>query len=88
MSFHPSGGSQSLVDDREVSVRILDAVAEKEGTSPLEFDRLLSDVVDPDALDTLLRSEDREVTVTFPYMGYRVRVESDGRVEVSDSSNE
>lgn len=88
MSFHRSGGTQSLIDDREVSVRILDAVAEREGTSPLEFDRLLSDAIDPDALDALLRGEYREVAVTFPYMGYRVRVESDGRVEVSDPNSE
>ncbi|MFC4989815.1 HalOD1 output domain-containing protein [Saliphagus infecundisoli] len=54
-----------------VSVGVVMAVAEREGTTPEEL-RPLPDVVDPDALDTLCTAG--EISVTFPYKGYVVTV--------------
>lgn len=74
---------QQTPTDLPVSDRILATVAEKEEASPLEFDGLLSEVIDPDALDTLFQHGDASKRVEFIYLGYRVRVESDGEVTVS-----
>ena len=65
------------------SSRVLEAVAQREGNDPVEFDRRLFDVVDPDALDALVGSG-FPGTVTFEYLGYRVTVHGTGRVDVTD----
>lgn len=73
---------QQTNDDR-VSDRLLAALAKKEGTSPLEFDRPLNDVVDLDALDSLFQKSGREGTVEFSYIGYRVAIDENGEIEIS-----
>ncbi|WP_246022867.1 HalOD1 output domain-containing protein [Halosimplex halophilum] len=55
-------------------------VAELEGVEatrlPEKFDTTLSDHVDPDALDTLVRSEAR-VVISFTYEEYSIQIEGD-----------
>lgn len=70
-------------DADRVSDRLLAALAKKEGTSPLEFDRPLNDVVDLDALDRLFRKSGMEGTVEFSYIGYRVVIDENGDIEIS-----
>lgn len=67
-----------------VSDRVLEAVADARGTDPLELDRPLYDVVDPDALDALFAADDGTDTlrVEFTYGGYRVTVRGDGQIGV------
>lgn len=72
--FRPSGR-------RSVSERVLDAIAEREGESPVDFDRPIYDVVDPDALDDLFRGRVGG-TVEFSYLDYRVVVGADGRIDL------
>lgn len=62
--------------------QVLDAVAKEEGCSPLEFDQTLYDVIDPDALNTVLRDSSPDVAVTFSYQGYQVTVHGDGQIEL------
>jgi len=65
---------------------IVEAVADREGVDPSHLDPPLYQVVDPEALETLVgsggRPGDHPVTVQFEYAGYRVVVESDGTLEV------
>lgn len=74
----------AVTDDRPVSVRLLEEVAEREGTDPLDLDPVLYDVLDPDALDSLFDRSDSSVEMEFTYLGYDVAVDADGRVTVSD----
>lgn len=65
------------------------AVADAKGVSPMALPPL-NDVIDPDALDTIVNSFDGEEPsdrgrVTFTYSGYTVVVDGDGEVSVTES---
>ena len=59
---------------------LLDAIAERENSDPLDLTPLGA-VVDSEALEFILGSE-TYVSVSFEYMGYMVRMDSDGNVEI------
>lgn len=69
------------------SYRVLEAIADREGTDPLEFDELLAEALDPDALDGLFRPGQTAGRVEFPYLGYRVVVHADGSVDLSTNGD-
>lgn len=75
-------------DRRPPSERVVDAVATASGTSPLDFEPTLYDVVDPEALDTLVRSGTENVRIQFRYGDRSVVVTGTGRVKVSASAEE
>ena len=60
--------------------RVRGEVARHEGVEPEELDQELSEVVDPDALNELIR--DRSATMAFTYCEYDVMVASEGVVTV------
>lgn len=65
-------------DAQSISEQVIDSVAEKKGVDPLMLDPIY-DVVDPDALDSLVNhpgTEDCEIT--FRYESHFVTVGSDG----------
>lgn len=63
--------------------RVIRAIAEQTGTSPLKLTPLYS-VLDPDALDDLIRSVgDERTVVQFQYCGYTVRITGDGSVDLT-----
>lgn len=69
---------------------VVELVAGCEGISPAELSPPLYSVVDPDALDELFQSQssgpsDAPGQIQFEYLGYEVRVRSDGEVEVASS---
>lgn len=66
----------------EVAIRVIEAVATNDGVDPLELEPLY-DVVDPDALDTICRT-DLDLKVQFEYCGHVIEVRSDGRIAVDD----
>ncbi|WP_254761960.1 HalOD1 output domain-containing protein [Natrinema marinum] len=71
-----------------VSIRVVEAVAAREGIDPFEVSPPLHDSIDPAALDALFEptmTGDRATgTVTFRFHDYRVRVGSDGSVGLGD----
>lgn len=77
----------NISGEEPIAQRILDAVAEKEGTSPREFHQPLYDVVDADALDRLVDGK-LNGHVQFQYLGYRVTVDGDGAISVTEPSTE
>ncbi|WP_222916891.1 HalOD1 output domain-containing protein [Natrinema sp. SYSU A 869] len=83
VSTQSSPGAQT-----PVSIRVVEAVAAREGIDPLEVSPPLHDVLDPTALDELFEptgtSQRPDGTVSFTYHGHRVRVDSDGRVTLED----
>lgn len=68
------------------SYDVVQAVAQQEGVSPGELSPPLFSVLDPDALDTLVRgtSSATQVTVEFTYLGYVVRIENGQTVSISN----
>ncbi len=73
--------------DTSVTVSIVRTVAEEKGVVPAELP-VLSDVVDPEALDDLVTDVDRDdrtgVRVSFQYCGYTVIVTADSVTLLSD----
>lgn len=66
-----------------VTEAVVEAVADEEGVSPLQLEPL-ANVVDPDALNTLYADDRHRVTLEFAYQGYRVRVDTDGRLTLHE----
>jgi hypothetical protein len=76
-------------DGPSVSERVIEAVAEREDVGPTELTRPLSDVIDPEALDTLFEPQPDgrprgEGRVEFEYYGYTVVVDTGGSVTVEE----
>lgn len=69
------------------SVRVVQGVAAREDTDPLDLEPPLHAVVDTDALDALCRPVDDEsrtpVAVEFSYRGHRVRIDGAGEIDIS-----
>lgn len=89
MDSTPSNGI-SAGGQSSISIRVVEAVAEREGIDPLEVSPPLHDAIDPNALDALFEptasGRRADGTVSFTYHGYRVRVESDGRIALGDET--
>jgi len=63
---------------------IIDAVAEAEGVEPTALDPPLAQVLDPDALETLLEDTTAsELEIRFTYRDHEVVVDGSGRVRIS-----
>lgn len=72
----------------DASESVVESVAAREGVDPVDLDVPLFDVIDPEALDALVRSvvdgsSRPPVRIAFTYYGYDVIVASDGLVHVS-----
>lgn len=78
----------AVVENTTLSQAVVEAVAEAEGTEPVELTPPLYKAVDPDALDELFaatRTEGRMAgEVTFSYKGYEVTACGDGYVSVEE----
>ena len=70
--------------DRTPSEAVLTAVADRDGIDPSDLTPRLSDVLDPEALDSLFKGG--SATVTFDYRGYTVTVDQTGTVTLDDTS--
>jgi hypothetical protein len=80
MGSHVSNGER-------LSIAVIEAVAEFEGTNPTDVRPPLYDIVDPDALDALFGPTRRDALradghVVFDYRDHEITVHSDGRIEI------
>ena len=66
---------------KPISLRVVESLAAAREIEPLDMDPPLFDVIDPEALDRLFRS-DAECRVTFEYEGHEVVVRNDGRISI------
>ena len=69
-----------MMESEAPSARVIEAVAQETGESPLELSPPLFESIDPDALDALVASASTDVHVTFDYTGYEVQICGDGTV--------
>ncbi|USZ71420.1 hypothetical protein NGM15_15280 [Natronosalvus halobius] len=71
-----------------LSLQIIEAVAERERTDPVELEPPLHSVIDPEALDSLFQSTSKRSrangTIQFDYCGYTVQISSSGGVQLTD----
>jgi hypothetical protein len=65
----------------QASVEVLEAIAQTADVDPMSMETPLYDVVDTDALDTLV-STSQSVCVAFEYDGYEVVVSGNGTISV------
>lgn len=68
-----------------LGAKIVEEIADREGTSPIQLSPPLYSVIDPDALNSLFQSTasadlDREGSVCFTYCGYNVHVDSNANI--------
>lgn len=73
---------------RRASRAIVDAVADAEASAVSDLDPRLHDVLDSEALNMLFRSSsnadvDRELRLTFRYLGYQIEVTEDHHTGVA-----
>lgn len=77
-------GSQS----EQLSETILRAVADAEGLAPAALDTPLYESINPEALDRLFRSPNRQRVrtgcVQFEYCGYEVEIHADGQLTLTE----
>jgi len=67
--------------NEQISIDVIEAIADATGTDPLTMDPPLYEVVDTDALDALYE-RGAVATVEFEYDGHSVTVDGDGTVTV------
>ena len=69
-----------------VSLRVIQKVAERKGVDPVALDPPLYSAIDPEALDSLFQPAAQitgtKRTVEFQYLGYTIRVDGPGNVQV------
>jgi hypothetical protein len=77
--------AQSQTEQRPVT-RLLAALAEAEDVDPAVMDPPLAEIIDPEALDTLLDhtppTADAQLEIRFTYRGHNVVVRRNGEIEV------
>lgn len=83
MSEHHSRSEER----RPASEAVVTAVAAALDTSPLDLSPPLYERVDPEALDSLVRSGSGDLRVRFRYRGRPVVVTGNGRVELPSADD-
>lgn len=84
---HSIGSPSVEAAPESIALAVVEAIAEREAVDPIDLDRPLYDVIDPDALENLFRVDaaGRSICsghVTFAYGDYLVRVSSDREISV------
>lgn len=64
------------------SIAIVEAVAKKEGKSPMDLTPL-AESIDTDALNSVLQGKS-SVSVDFSYEGYNITIDTDGRISLCE----
>lgn len=68
-----------------ISLRVVEAIADADGTDPVDMEPPLFEAINPEALDRLFRSG-TDCAVRFQYEDHTVEVHSDGTVTVDGTT--
>ncbi len=72
-----------MTELKDPTTHIVDAVAEAENAHAVELEPPLAEVVDPDALETLIEeTTGSELEVHFTYRGHDVVVDENGQIQI------
>jgi hypothetical protein len=66
------------------STKVVESVAEELDVDPVELETPLCEVIDTDALDDFFKNQDHSVVVSFSHYGYRIVVQDDGHVTLTE----
>ncbi|RQG93288.1 hypothetical protein EA462_01295 [Natrarchaeobius halalkaliphilus] len=77
-----------VADENCVSQTVVEAIAEAEGTDPLELTPPLYEVIDPDALENLFTDGKTVGKIIFNYNNFEVCVFSDDSISVETTVGE
>ncbi|PSP84312.1 hypothetical protein BRC83_05410 [Halobacteriales archaeon QS_1_68_17] len=78
-------GESPSGDPAPPSVRIVEEIARLEGVDSVDLSPPLYEVLDPEALDGMVEDDDDTGgRITFGYAGYRVAVDADGGIDVTE----
>ncbi|WIV67371.1 HalOD1 output domain-containing protein [Natrialbaceae archaeon AArc-T1-2] len=72
--------------DPSPSTKVVEAVADELDVEPIELETPLAEAIETDALDHLFKGPGDSVVISFSYYGYRVTVEEDGDVTLTENS--
>lgn len=69
--------------EESLTMMIVEEVAEREGVGPLELSPPLHDVIDTEAVETIVTDQATDslrddVQLEFTYLGYEITVDGDG----------
>jgi hypothetical protein len=76
--------SDSPHDHAAVTAEIVRAVAARKGVEATDLQPRLYDVIDGDALETIVSHADASVSVSFTYAEHEVEVTGDGTIVIDD----
>ncbi|RQG95763.1 hypothetical protein EA473_06110 [Natrarchaeobius chitinivorans] len=68
------------------STKVVEAVADELDVDPTDLEIPLTEVIDSDALDALLKGQDRSSSIRFSYYGYQVVVKGNGQVVLTENT--
>lgn len=76
--------AEERAESTDLSVAVIETLAEAREESPVEMEQPLYDVVDPDALDRLFTADDADAVgrVVFELGAHEITVHSDGDILV------
>ncbi|EMA30565.1 HalOD1 output domain-containing protein [Halobiforma nitratireducens] len=81
--------SRNRHDTRSVSYRVVEKLAEHEGTTSTNLEPPLHSAIDPDAIDALFRTRNANAdgvapSLEFEYEGYTVRIDGPTEITIED----
>ncbi len=86
MNGRSAGRAETFVTEFESNRRpsevVVEAIAEVENVSVTNLEPRLYDVLNPDALNTLMTERPRPERIVFSYLGHEVAIRRDGTVVV------
>ena len=78
-----------MSDGEPISLKVVEKVADREGTDPAALHPPLHTAIDTEALDALFQSTSGTTrangTVRFQYQGYTIRVDGSGEVQIGET---
>ena len=78
-----------MSEGASISLKVVEKVADREGTDPAELHPPLHTVVNTEALDALFRSTPSTARtdgmIEFEYQGYKIRIDGSGEVQIDEA---
>ena len=78
-----------MSEGASVSLKVVEKVADREGTDPAELHPPLHTAVNTEALDSLFRSTSSGARtngmIEFEYQGYKIRIDGSGEVQIGEA---
>lgn len=83
---------ESTSDDVDITTRVVERVAEKEGVDATDLTQPLDQVVNPDAINALFSTRGDGTarscgTIQFTYLGYEIVIDSEHNISIEEQGD-